>query len=120
MKTSETGLAASCTVKTAVWRTAPFERTRFTFQFPRLSTVWPFTSDVAVAGNVYRYSVVSSVDASFDCLIKPAGSIHSTRHGNKVTGTPEALAQTTSPRKKSDWGVMQSLLKVAMPSAKNG
>src|SRR6266446_428060 len=118
MKTSATGLAASCTIKRAVWRTAPFERARFTFQVPRLSTVWPFMSEVEVAGNWYIYVVVSSVDASFACLTKPAVSIHSTFHGNRVTGTPEALAHTTSPRKKSDCGVTQSLLKVAIPSTK--
>src|SRR5882672_9241454 len=117
MKTSETGFAASCTVKRAVWRTAPFERARFTLQVPRLSTVWPFTCDVAVAGNWYRYSVASSVEAVSDCLTKPEGSTHSTCHGNRVTGTPVALAHTMSPRKKSLCGVVQSVpLKVAMPS----
>src|SRR6266508_3192841 len=116
MKTSLTGFAASCTVNKAVWRTAPFDLTRFARQVPRLSTVCPSTSDVSVEGSVYRYSVWGSEDATSDCLTWPVGSTHSTCHGNKVTGTPVALAHTTSPRKKSVLGVVQSSAKVLMDS----
>ena len=56
-----------------------------------------------------------SVDAVSDCLTKPSGSSHKTCHGNSVTGTPEAFAQTVSPRTKSVCGVVQvAPSKVAM------
>jgi hypothetical protein len=106
-KTSAVACAVLLTVKVADWRTAPFERRRFTFQDP---------TELGVDGSVKKYWCASSGDASVDCTIRPEVFSQATFHGNTLTGTPEAFAQTTSPKLKEVFGVVQSAAKVAIPS----